>query len=228
MRSASSGITIRPTRKRAGGNLAVARKRAAAAGRKSKPQKTKMTGRAFRLPLSTTRSELLDEGGTTDHRFRQLLHDFSALAATLELARAHLASIIGLTSPQYNIAMVLANYQNAGGICVTDVAKRLHVSAAFITSEAGHLERVGLVNKRPNPGDGRGVLLRLTPRGEALVQRVGPERQWMNDHLFNSLSAKGFRSLSRTLTTLLNDFAYTASLLKHGMMEQKEKLKIRA
>jgi DNA-binding MarR family transcriptional regulator len=220
----TSAMKIRSTRKRSGATYAVARKRSAVIGHKpeSKIAKSKIakeTGRFFRLPLSATRVQLLDEGGATDHRFRQLLHDFSALASTLEMARAYLASIVGLTSPQYNIAMVLANYQNAGGISVSDVAKRLHVSTAFITSEAGHLEQAGLLSKRPNPGDGRGVLLRLTSRGEALVQRVGPERQRLNDRLFNSLTAKGFRGLSRTLTTLLNDFAYTVSLLKHGMME---------
>jgi len=228
----TSAIKTRSTRKRPGGSYAVARQRSAAISRKpeslkpkSKIAKSKIVketgGRVFRLPLSATRIELLDEGGATDHRFRQLLHDFSALAAALEMARAHLGSIIGLTSPQYNIAMVLANYQNAGGICVSDVAKRLHVSTAFITSEVRHLEKAGLVSKRPNPGDGRGVLLRLTPRGEALVRQVGPERQRVNDHLFNSLTAKGFRNLSKTLATLLNDFAYTVSLLKHGMIEQE-------
>lgn len=226
MNSAPSRIKIRSTGKRPGGSYAVVRKHAAEIGRK--PKIANAPGRVFNLPLSATRVELLDDGGTTDHRFRQLLHDFSALAATLEMARAHLASIIGLTSPQYNIAMVLANHQNAGGICVSDVAKRLHVSTAFITSEAGNLEQAGLVSKRPNPGDGRGVLLGLTPRGAALVRQVGPERQWVNDHLFNSLSAKGFRDFSKTLATLLNDFAYTVSLLKHGTMGQKEKLKIRA
>ena len=236
-----SPIKIHSTRKRPGRSYANSRKRPAAIGRKPESQKPESPkqesriakskivketgGRVFRLPLSATRVELLDESGTTDHRFRQLLHDFSALAATLEMARGHLASIIGLTSPQYNIAMVLANYQNAGGICVSDVAKRLHVSTAFITSEAGNLERAGLVSKRPNPGDGRGVLLRLTPRGEALVRQVGPERQRVNDHLFNSLTAKGFRGLSKSLATLLNDFAYTVSLLKHGMMEQENHIR---
>ncbi len=225
MNTPSGEIKSRSTRNRPGGSEAVARKHAAAIGHKPKSKIAKVAGRVFRLPLSATRVELLDDGGTTDHRFRQLLYDFSALAATLEMARAHLASIVGLTSPQYNIAMVLANYQNAGGIRVSDVAKRLDVSTAFITSEAGNLEQAGLVSKRPNPGDGRGVLLRLTPKGEALVRRVGPERQQVNDQLFNSLTTKEFRDLSKTLATLLNDFAYTVGLLKNGMMEQRKQFR---
>jgi DNA-binding MarR family transcriptional regulator len=167
----------------------------------------------FTLPLSTTRRELLDDAGDTDHRFRQLLLDFSTLGAALEVARAHLASLLDLSSPQYNIAMVIANHQNTGGISVSEVARRLHVSTAFIACEAGKLEQLGLVEKRPNPNDGRGILLRLSPSGTARVQRVGDERQRVNDHLFGSLTAQSFRDLSKTFATLIHDFAYTLNHL---------------
>ncbi len=174
----------------------------------------------FHLALSASLVELLDEGGKTDHRFRQLLYDFSTLGASLEVARAYLASRLGISPPQYNIAMVVANHQNTGGINVSDVAKRLHVSTAFITLESGSLEQAGLIEKKPNPKDRRGVLLRLTRRGESLVERIGPERQRVNDHLFGSLSAKDFRRLSETLSSLLDDFAYTVRLLKSARAEK--------
>src|ERR1700753_1811461 len=162
----------------------------------------------FHLALSASLVELLDEGGKTDHRFRQLLYDFCTLGASLEVARAYLASQLGLSPPQYNIAMIVANHQNTGGISVTDVARRLHGSTAFITLEAGSLEQNGLIEKKPNPKDRRSVFLHLTQRGEALVERIGPERQRVNDHLFGSLSARDFRRLSETLASLLDDFAY--------------------
>ena len=217
--SGYSGAMIRSSRKR------PARKRTtmpdlAGSGRKEPAKSIVGKTPAPLLPLSATRPAILDEGGTTDHQFRQLLHDFSTLGASLELARAHLASLLGLSSPQYNISMILANHQHEGGIRVSDVAKRLHVSTAFITSEVGKLESAGLVSKRPNPSDGRGVLLRLTDKGESLVQRVGPERQRVNDHLFGGLSAKSFRDLSKTLAALIDDFAYTMSLLKFAKVDQ--------
>jgi DNA-binding MarR family transcriptional regulator len=176
---------------------------------------------SFQLALSTSLEELLDEGGQTDHRFRQLLYDFSTLGASLEVARSYLASQLGISPPQYNIAMILANHQNTGGICVSDVAKRLHVSTAFITLEAGNLEQAGLIEKRPNPKDRRGVFLCLTRRGETLVASIGSERQRVNDHLFGSLSAKEFRRLCDTLSALLDDFAYTVRLLKSARIEGK-------
>jgi hypothetical protein len=40
------------------------------------------------------------------------------------------------------------------------------------------------------------------------------------DHLFGSLSAKDFRRLSETLSSLLDDFAYTVRLLKSARAEK--------
>src|ERR1700733_4063813 len=182
---------------------------------------------AFHLALSASLVDLLDEGGQTDHRFRQLLYDFSTLGASLEVARSYLASQLGISPPQYNIAMIVANHQNTGGISVTDVARRLHVSTAFITLEAGSLEQAGLIEKKPNPKDRRGIFLRLTRRGESLVERIGPERQRVNDHLFGSLSAKDFRRLSETLSSLIDDFAYTVRLLKSARTERSPGLSAR-
>src|SRR5580698_10636587 len=83
-------------------------------------RRAKRKDASFRLALSASLVDLLDEGGKTDHRFRQLLYDFSTLGASLEVARSYLASYLGISPPQYNIAMVLANHQNTGGISVSD------------------------------------------------------------------------------------------------------------
>jgi DNA-binding MarR family transcriptional regulator len=170
--------------------------------------------RIFTMPPTVSKPELLDENGTSDRRFRQFLYDFSVLAAHLEFARAYLASRLDLSSPQYNITMIIAQYQGARGISVSDVAQHLHVSTAFITSEAGKLEQRGLIMKRQNPNDGRGVLLRLTPLGEAKVLEIGPKRLLVNDHLFRALSGEDFRQLSKIAASLIDDFAETIKMLR--------------
>jgi DNA-binding MarR family transcriptional regulator len=168
----------------------------------------------FKLPLSISKPELLDDDGSSDLRFRQLLYDFSVLGSSLEEARAYLASLSGLTSPQYNVVMIIAQYQGARGVSVTTVARRLHVTTAFITLEAGRLERNGWIEKRQNPSDGRGILLRLTKKGESNVQRIAPERLIVNDHLFGKLSGTDFRQLTETLASLIADFSETIDMLK--------------
>ena len=178
----------------------------------SKPSTAKEN--RFKLPLSISKPELLDDDGVSDLRFRQLLYDFSVLGSSLEAARAYLASLSGLTSPQYNIVMIIAQYQGTRGVNVTSVAQHLHVTTAFITLEAGRLERSGWIEKRQNPSDGRSILLRLTRKAEADVQRIAPQRLTVNDHLFGKLSRKDFRHLAQTLALLIDDFAETIDLLK--------------
>ena len=169
----------------------------------------------FKLPLSISKPELLDDDGASDLRFRQLLYDFSVLGSSLEVARAYLASLSGITSPQYNVVMIIAQYQGTRGVSVTSVAQHLHVTTAFITLEAGRLERSGWIEKRQNPSDGRGILLRLTRKGRSMdVQRIAPQRLNVNDHLFGKLSRKDFRHLAQTLALLIDDFAETIDMLK--------------
>ena len=176
-------------------------------------EKSSVSTRTQRVILSASSSALLDPKGKTDHQFRQFLYDFSTLGVSLEIVRSYLASLIGLSSPQYNIMMVLAN-GGGKGISVSEVAQRLHVSTAFITAEGINLESAGLIEKRRNPNDGRGVLLHLTQLGWDRVAQIGPERQKINDHLFGSLSARDFRYLAETLASLLDDFNYTVRLIK--------------
>ena len=182
----------------------------------AQPPSIKTAGKTnrFKLPLSISKLDLLDEDGVSDLRFRQFLYDFSVLGSSLEVARAYLASLSGITSPQYNVVMIIAQYQGATGVSVTSVAQHLHVTTAFITLEAGRLERSGWIEKRQNPSDGRGILLRLTQKGEANVQRIAPQRLIVNDHLFGKLSGKDFRHLAQTLAALIDDFAETIDMLK--------------
>ena len=182
-------------------------------------KKSSTTSRTPGIILSASSPALLDPQGKTDHRFRQFLYDFSTLGASLEIVRSYLASLLALTSPQYNIIMVLAN-AGGKGVSVSEVARRLHVSTAFITAEGINLESAGLIEKHRNPDDGRGVLLHLTQFGWERVAQIGPERQKINDHLFGSLSARDFRYLAETLTSLLDDFNYTVRMIKSAPPSQ--------
>lgn len=168
----------------------------------------------FSLAPTISKPELLDDDGKTDRRFRQLLYDFSVLSSHMDYARAHFASQVNLTSPQYNIAMIIAYYQGETGVSVSEVAQHLHVTTAFITSEVGKLEKMGLVDKSQNPTDGRGIQLRLTQAGIESLQQIGPQRLLINDHLFRGLSGEDFRRLSKILADLIDDFSETISMLK--------------
>jgi DNA-binding MarR family transcriptional regulator len=164
------------------------------------------------MPPTVSKPELLE--GSSDRRFRQFLYDFSVLAAHFDIVREYLASQLDLSSPQYNIVMIIAQYQGEAGVSVSEVAQHLHVSTAFITTEVGKLDQAELVEKRQNPNDGRSVLLRLTALGEARVLEIGSRRLLINDHLFRGLSGEDFRQLAQTIASLIDQFTEVPQMLK--------------
>jgi DNA-binding MarR family transcriptional regulator len=160
-------------------------------------------------PLTVSHPPLLPRG--SDRRFRHLLADFLTVATQLELVRSHLGGRVGLTGPQYSILMAIAHLQGdrgvPAGIPVGRVAEQLHVSSAFVTAETGKLARRGLLQKRPNPDDGRGVLLGLTASGHGCVAALAPEVRQVNDLFFGALDGPRFEALSAVMADMVGSAA---------------------
>ena len=57
----------------------------------------------------------------------------------------------------------------------TEIARRLIVTTASITSLLDTLQRRGLVERRPDPADRRRLLITITPAAQDLVRRFVPE-----------------------------------------------------
>jgi DNA-binding MarR family transcriptional regulator len=57
----------------------------------------------------------------------------------------------------------------------TEIARRLIVTTASITSLIDTLQRRGLVERRPDPADRRRLLIAITPGAQDLVRRFVPE-----------------------------------------------------
>jgi DNA-binding MarR family transcriptional regulator len=150
-------------------------------------------GAAFKPPLSVSSAALLDGG--SDRRFRAMVYDLLALEVQMREARDRMAAEMGVSGPGYMIVMVIAQ-QQADGVGVNDVARQLHVSGAFITTEVGKLVQAGLVDKRRNPADRRGVLLRLTGAGEERVHAIAPRIRAVNEYFFGDLTGAEFGTLA--------------------------------
>jgi MarR family transcriptional regulator, organic hydroperoxide resistance regulator len=163
----------------------------------SKPTRTRRIPRrgkaAYALPPTVSRGALLDKG--SDRRFRTLVNDLFTIAERMEAIRTHLGRRMGISGPQYSVLIAVAHLQGERGVGVGTVAEAMHVSSAFIASETGKLARLGLVLKRPNPQDRRGVLLTLTPAGRLKIDGVAAEIRAINDMFFGSLAHKSFIAL---------------------------------
>ncbi|MFJ6213069.1 MarR family winged helix-turn-helix transcriptional regulator [Streptomyces sp. NPDC092296] len=75
----------------------------------------------------------------------------------------------GLTFARYE-ALVLLTFSRTGELSLSKIGERLMVHPTSVTNTVDRLERAGLVSRRPNPLDGRGVLAAITDRGRRVVE----------------------------------------------------------
>ena len=164
----------------------------------------------YALPATVTRAPLLKGG--SDQRFRVLVADLFTISMRMEMVREHLGRRMGISGPQYSIVVAVAHLQGRNGISVGALAQALHVSSAFIATEAGKLARRRLLLKRTNPLDRRGVLLSVAPAGRLAVDRVSAEIRTINDLFFGALDAASFAGLSDAAAALVES---SAKALRH-------------
>lgn len=174
---------------------------------------------ARRAPLTASRPALLRAGSDDD--FRGMVHDLLAFSHHLEACRDGFATLMGITGVQYELMQAVRRFgeqadpgASPGGISVGQAAARLHRSGAFITMEAGKLVERGLMRKQDDPADARRVLLTLTPEGEALIERVAPHQQKVNDVLFECLDEARFRQLRELARELVGCGDRAANLIE--------------
>ena len=164
------------------------------------------------LPPSATRSALLPGG--SDRLFRELLYAFFTVATRLEQIRHYLGARIGLSGPQYTLLMAVAELQGASGVSVGRAADYLHVTGTFVTAESRKLSAKRLLNKRPEPRDGRVVRLSIAPKGQAALESLFPELQRINDSFFDLASREEFGSLHGVLKRMVATSKRTLTLVR--------------
>jgi DNA-binding MarR family transcriptional regulator len=153
------------------------------------------------LPATVSHAALLDRG--SDGRFRRLVSDLLTIASRMNAVREHLARGMEVSGPQYSFLIAIAHLQGERGVSVGGLARALHVSSAFVASETRKLALAGLVHKRPNPQDRRGVLLALTSEARALIGRNAAEIRAVNDLFFGELDRRSFEAMVAAASALV-------------------------
>ena len=156
-------------------------------------------------PPPTVSCPVLLDDEKSDRAFRRMVYDLMTVGARMQEVRDRLAAEMGVSGPQYAILMAIAHLQDEdGGAGVRAVARRLHVSGPFVTAQVKRLVDAGLVEKEPNPNDGRGVLLAIGAAGRAVIDRTAPSIRAANDAFFGRLDARDFESLCRLAADLVD------------------------
>ncbi|WP_425099755.1 MarR family winged helix-turn-helix transcriptional regulator [Tropicibacter sp. S64] len=127
-----------------------------------------------------------------------LIGRLSRLAAALRAAHEQVFEKHGLSAAGFD---VLATLRRAGPPHALDIKSLLAstmVTSGTMTNRLDKLEKAGLLERRPNPEDGRGFIVALTDKGFDLIDVA------VADHVANQHRlVEGLRGGERTALTAL-------------------------
>jgi DNA-binding MarR family transcriptional regulator len=109
---------------------------------------------------------------------------------------------------------VLASLRRAGPpyeLSPTDLYRSLMRTSGAMTNRLHRLELAGLIERTPDPGDGRGLLVRLTAQGRDLVDELAPLHMENEQRLLASLGDEDREALQAILRRLLRQFEQTSA-----------------
>ncbi len=132
-----------------------------------------------------------------------------AVFARLSRAQASVGEAIEATLSGFGVNRgefdVLASLRRSGEpfeLSAGALAAAVVLSPSAMTNRLKRLEEHGLVTRRPDPANGRVVLVALTPVGRRLVDRAVVAHVTTLDGLLSDFSAREVRSMSRLLARL--------------------------
>jgi DNA-binding MarR family transcriptional regulator len=125
----------------------------------------------------------------------------TAHLADLQLARG--VESHGLQPGWFDLLAALRRAGRPYELNPTDLMAATMLSSGGITKRLDRLAEAGLVERRPNPHDRRGTLVRLTRRGRAVIDRTLRTHVANEERLLGSLAPAEQKQLDRLLRRLL-------------------------
>lgn len=175
--------------------MAIARSRDALS---PKPSKSRAP-RGGRVKATTT----VDELAPNEAVLREFIADFSAAGSLMRALRARLANALDLSAAEHSVMLGLWYCERRGTTSVRELAHHLHVAAAHVTAELGKLGALGLIEKKPSASDKRAIEVRLTRKGNELLDRLAPMLRDVNSYLFANVSYRDMQITHRFLRQII-------------------------
>jgi DNA-binding MarR family transcriptional regulator len=119
----------------------------------------------------------------------------------LEVERS--LAMFGLTVNEFNTLNALRRAGPPHKLAPTDVGVSLLFSSGGLTKLLERLESRGLISREPNPDDGRGVMVALTPAGRELQEEAMAAHQLNEERLLSALAPAQREQLNSILRDLL-------------------------
>jgi DNA-binding MarR family transcriptional regulator len=123
-------------------------------------------------------------------------------AAHLERAIVAALQPFGLSFGDFDVLNTLRRGDHEG-TNPRDLAQSSLISSGAMTSRLDRLERAELIERRPDPGDRRGVLVQLTEQGERLAEQSLHAVLAADEAFLEPLSPRQRESVAAALKQLL-------------------------
>lgn len=114
-------------------------------------------------------------------------------------------------------ARLLATIENYGEARICDLAAVDHCSQPTMTTQVRRLEEAGLVTRTTDPGDGRAVRIRITPRGTRTLWQVRADRAAAIEPHLAGLDCTDRQVLADAVTVLRRLLDQTTPAPRHGL-----------
>jgi DNA-binding MarR family transcriptional regulator len=124
-------------------------------------------------------------------------------AAHLERAIVAALEPLGLSFGDFDVLNTLRRRGDDHGTKPRDLARSSLITSGAMTSRLDRLERAGLIRRRPDPTDRRGVLVQLTKRGERLAETSLHAVIAADEAFLEPLSRRQRDAVARALKELL-------------------------
>jgi DNA-binding MarR family transcriptional regulator len=175
-------------------------------------------GKEFVPPATITLPAMLVAG--SDISFRETLYLMVFAFGRILSFREAFGRHMSLTGSQFIVLIGTAYRQGAEGVSIRALADHTQLAATHVTTEVGRLIDKGLLTKSANLQDRRGVLVRLTAKGEAAIRKINPLLRRVNDRLFQNISREDFAVVSRFLSTFALNSEYALAEVRRAERER--------
>lgn len=113
----------------------------------------------------------------------------------------------GLKVGEFDVLACLRRSGEPFELTPTALVRQLLLSSGAMTNRLDRLEDLGLIRRRPDPSDRRGVLVALTAKGREKIDRAVEGHVANEQRILSVLSQKDRAALDRAVTALLASFA---------------------
>lgn len=137
-----------------------------------------------------------------DHRFAFLIH--RAQRILFSAIDRELKATLGITSAQLGALYYLKGHT---GCLLSDLSRGLELNNSAITGIVNRMVRTGLVTKHTSAADRRACEVRLTDRGNQLVEQARPLLATFNENLQAGFSEAELAIAANFLETAATRFA---------------------